>query len=156
MELVLDNALEIVVGILAFCYVLTTLVLGFRLRSYKKLCRFAQGRSVEDYILALEQRTKRQAKAIKQLSSQVQAVKELLQEYPHIWSLSRYNAFKDTGGDLSFSLALLNDGGNGFILSGIHGREESRTYVKPVAAGKSSYTLSDEEQRVLEKALQRV
>lgn len=153
MVLLQEYALEIAVGILALCYITTTLVLGLRLRNYKKLCQLIQGGSAEDHILALERRTSRQAEDIKQLASQLHSIKQQLREYPHIWHLSRYNAFRDTGGDLSFSLAIINDVGNGFVLSSIHGREESRTYAKPVEGGKSAYNLSAEEKEALKRAL---
>lgn len=63
--------------------------------------------------------------------------------------IKRYNAFAETGSDLSFSVALLDDEMNGAVISSIYGREESRTYAKPVANGTSNYTLTDEEQEVL-------
>ena len=42
---------------------------------------------------------------------------------------------------------------NGVILSSIFGREDSRSYVKPIEAGKSSYTLTEEEQQALHQAM---
>jgi hypothetical protein len=66
--------------------------------------------------------------------------------------LSRYRAFEDAGGDQSFALALLDEAANGAVLSGIHGRGGMRMYAKPVAAGASSYNLTDEEARVIAAA----
>ncbi|TIC82706.1 DUF4446 family protein [Nocardioides sp. GY 10127] len=57
----------------------------------------------------------------------------------------RYDAFGDMGGHLSWSLALLDDGGNGVVLTSIHGRSEARTYAKPVADWASDMQLSPEE-----------
>lgn len=65
--------------------------------------------------------------------------------------LKRYNAFTDTGSDLSYSLSLLDENNNGVVLSGIYAREDSRTYAKPIENGKSAYVLSDEEKEVLPK-----
>lgn len=62
----------------------------------------------------------------------------------------RYNAFDNTGSDLSYSLALVDEENNGVILSSIYGREENRCYAKPVTEGKSQYPLSKEEQQVLQ------
>lgn len=64
----------------------------------------------------------------------------------------RYNAFQEVGSDLSYSVALLDDEQNGVVLSSIYGRDESRTYAKPVEGGSSRYTLTDEERQVIEKA----
>lgn len=64
----------------------------------------------------------------------------------------RYNAFGNTGSDLSFSLALLDEQQNGVVITSIYGREESRTYAKPVEGGKSVYNLSEEEMAAIKKA----
>ena len=65
----------------------------------------------------------------------------------------RYNAYKDTGSDLSFTLALLDENNNGVVLNGIYSREMSNIYAKPIENGKSTYTLSDEEQKAIERAI---
>ncbi|MFD2371018.1 DUF4446 family protein [Brevibacillus sp. GCM10020057] len=65
----------------------------------------------------------------------------------------RYNAFGDVGSDLSFSIAILDDAQNGVVITSIFGREESRVYAKPVEAGSSPYSLSEEEQAVIKKAM---
>ncbi len=67
--------------------------------------------------------------------------------------LIRYSAFKDTGSDLSFTLALLNEENTGIVLNGIYSREMSNIYSKPVEKGISTYTLSEEEKAAIEKAM---
>jgi hypothetical protein len=57
----------------------------------------------------------------------------------------RYDAFGDMGGHLSWSLALLDDGGDGVVLTSIHGRSDSRTYAKNVTGWSASQQLSPEE-----------
>ena len=66
----------------------------------------------------------------------------------------RYNAFKDTGSDLSFALALLDEDNTGVVMNGIYSREMSNIYAKPVENGKSSYTISAEEKLAIDKAVQ--
>lgn len=69
--------------------------------------------------------------------------------------LVRFQAFEGTGGDQSFCLALLDAQNNGFILSGIYGREVSKIYAKEIRDGKVlKYKLTEEEQTALDKALQ--
>lgn len=65
----------------------------------------------------------------------------------------RYSAFKDTGSDLSFALALLDENDNGVVLNGIYSREMSNIYAKPVEKGQSTYTVSEEEAQAIEKAM---
>ena len=67
----------------------------------------------------------------------------------------RYNAYKDTGSDLSFTLAMLDENNNGVVLNGIYSRETSNIYAKPVENGKSSYILSEEEQEAIRRAIEK-
>ena len=64
----------------------------------------------------------------------------------------RYDAFGDMGGHLSWSLALLDDGGHGVVLTSIHGRSEARTYAKNVAGWVSEQQLSPEEEEAIASA----
>ena len=68
-------------------------------------------------------------------------------------AVMRYKAFDDVGSDLSFSLAMLDNDNDGVIITSIYGRNESTTYAKPIDKGISRYDLSDEENEVLEKAI---
>ncbi|MBR5271371.1 MAG: DUF4446 family protein [Clostridia bacterium] len=65
----------------------------------------------------------------------------------------RYSAFKDTGSDLSFALALLNDNNDGVLLNGIYSREMSNIYAKQVNKGKTNAKVSEEEKQALEIAI---
>lgn len=71
-------------------------------------------------------------------------------------SIVRFNPFGDTGGDQSFTLAVLDAHNSGYVITSIHGREGTRVYVKPIDSGKSKYTLSDEEKQALSQAAKRV
>lgn len=64
----------------------------------------------------------------------------------------RFNPFAETGGDQSFVLCLLDGQDTGFVLLSLHGREGTRTYIKPVRQGKSRYQLSKEELQAIEEA----
>ena len=57
----------------------------------------------------------------------------------------RYDAFGDMGGRLSFSAVLLDDAGDGLVITSINGRSETRTYAKGVKGGESDHSLSPEE-----------
>jgi hypothetical protein len=67
-------------------------------------------------------------------------------------SVVRYDAFGDVGGHLSWSLAVLDDAGNGVVLTSIHGRSEARTYAKSVAGWTCEQQLSPEEEEAIEHA----
>ncbi|MEX0749134.1 MAG: DUF4446 family protein [Candidatus Saccharimonadales bacterium] len=86
----------------------------------------------------------------------------LQQNYQHLSQIAatslqktaivRFNPFKHTGGDQSFTLALLDNHDSGFILTSIHSREGTRVYIKPIRYGSSDHTLSREEQSALDNA----
>ena len=77
---------------------------------------------------------------------------ELADALRHV-SVVRYDAFGDMGGRLSFSAAMLDDGGDGLVLTAIHGRSETRSYMKGVKGGTSEASLSPEEQQAVSFAL---
>ncbi len=64
----------------------------------------------------------------------------------------RYDAFGDLAGALSFSVAMLDDAGDGLVLTSISGRSETRTYAKDVQGGCSTSPLSPEELDAIAKA----
>ena len=82
------------------------------------------------------------ARALRQEVAALRA--ESAQAMRHV-AVVRYDAFTDTGGQLSWSLALLDDSGSGVVLTSIQGRNESRTYAKNVADWSSETQLSPEE-----------
>ena len=63
--------------------------------------------------------------------------------------LVRYDAFDAMGGEMSYSLLLTDAKKDGILLTSIYGREESRSYVKDIKEGKSSYPLAEEEKKLL-------
>ena len=76
---------------------------------------------------------------------------DLGQALRHV-AVVRYDAFGDMGGRLSFSTAIVDDSGDGVVISSIHARGESRTYAKGVVGGTSDATLTPEEQQALAAA----
>ena len=79
------------------------------------------------------------------LRNEVHALRlEAAQALRHL-AVVRYDAFGDMGGHLSWSMALLDDRGDGVVLTSIHGRSEARTYAKNVASWSSDQQLSPEE-----------
>jgi len=68
--------------------------------------------------------------------------------------LVRFDAFQDTAGQQSFAVALLDNRGNGVVITSLFGRSESRCYAKPVVKGESPFPLSDEERAAIRQALE--
>lgn len=66
----------------------------------------------------------------------------------------KYNPYNDTGGDQSFSLAMLDGKMDGVLITSLHSRASTRIYLKNIKAGKSELELSKEESKVLKQALE--
>ena len=67
--------------------------------------------------------------------------------------LVKYDAFHQMGGKLSFSLALLNENNDGFIINSVHSTEGCYSYTKEIEAGICSITLGKEESEALAQAI---
>jgi hypothetical protein len=86
------------------------------------------------------------------LRQEVAALKaENAQAMRHV-AVVRYDAFTDTGGQLSWSMALLDDSGSGVVLTSIQGRNDSRSYAKNVMGWASETQLSPEEEDAISHA----
>lgn len=68
----------------------------------------------------------------------------------------RYNAYQDTGSDLSFAVCLLNQKNDGVVLNGIYSRDMSNIYAKPIENGVSKYKVTPEEQEAINRAINQV
>jgi Protein of unknown function (DUF4446) len=145
-----------VVGGLALIALLTTLILFTRLRGLRRQYAVLRGDGEERDILAgLGRSMTRLGEMDKKMTAIVDSQEALaatgrsaLQNF----AIVRYDAFEDMGGQLSFSAAVLNDYGDGFVLTSINGRTETRTYAKPVKELDSPGNLSDEERDAIASA----
>ena len=84
-------------------------------------------------------------------------IKELFREMQNNYQkvgIVKYDAFNEMGGKLSFSLALLNQTNDGFVLNAVHSREGCYTYIKEIVDGNSIIVLAEEEQEALKMAME--
>ncbi len=104
--------------------------------------------AIEAHLGRLEEATRE----VQALRAETQALRrELAGAVQHV-GMVRFNPYEDTGGELSFALALANAQGDGAILCNLHGRRESRLYAKPLRGWQSPYALSEEEVRAVRLA----
>jgi len=142
------------VAVVSLLLGLVLLVRTGRMRQQYRVLDAADGR--ESFVEAVARKTA-EVDALRDdvaaLTAEIRATQsELNRAIRHI-GLIRYDAFGDMGGRMSFSVALVDDFGNGFILTTVHARSESRTYVKEVRGGMAEVTLSPEESQALEDAV---
>jgi hypothetical protein len=89
---------------------------------------------------------------VARLRSEVGTAREDVRQSLRHVAVVRYDAFGDMGGRMSFSAAIVDDAGDGIVISSIHARSESRTYAKGIVDGRSSITLTPEEQQAFAAA----
>jgi hypothetical protein len=133
-------------------------VVAARLRAVRRTYTtlLAGGHGGEDLLAAVA----RQVEATERLRGKLNLVgRETAQLRQRVSSLvgtvglTRYDAFPEVGGQLSFSAAFLDEAGDGVVLSAINGRAETRSYAKPVRGGRSEHSLSDEERAAIAMAM---
>jgi hypothetical protein len=89
---------------------------------------------------------------VRGLRDEVHALRLQVDDALRHLAVVRYDAFGDMGGHLSWSLALLDDGGDGAVLTSIHGRSDARAYAKNITGWSCEQQLSPEEQEAIDLA----
>lgn len=140
-----------IVVLLIFC-----LILYFKLvyltKRYQAFMVGGNGVSLEASLKSLHAEIHAMDGEIVSNRQRIQEMAKVLDTATRGIGVVRFNAFQETGSDLSFAVAFLDAEKNGVVISSIYGREESRTYAKPLKGGQSSYPLGSEEQEAIRRA----
>ena len=135
---------------------LLVLVLATKLHRLRKahdvLTGGNSGLTFVDAVRTQQSETKAMRTDVQHLRDDLAAARADLSDALRHVAVVRYDAFGDMGGRLSFSAALLDDAGDGLVLTSINGRTETRSYAKGVKAGESDHSLSPEEQQAISYA----
>ena len=157
MSTILTNNPAFLFFLIAFTFiVIWNIFLHLRLwQIKKKLKTFFNGKKASDLEGVLSEEIKRLKKAekdIKDLFKSSRFLEKMASQSIQKVGIVRFNPFRETGGDQSFSIALLDSQNNGLVISSLYTRQGTRIYSKPIEAGQSSYPLSKEELESLKKA----
>ena len=153
-----DNFLLILstmVGILTIGFIVI-LYSNIKLKNkYNKFMKkIGNGKNIEEdlenYMYRVERVERQNAEIISYCKNLDEEVSKCIQKI----GIVRYSAFKDTGSDLSFAVAMLDEKNDGVVFNGIYSREMSNIYAKPVNGGNSEYTLSEEEREAIRRAIE--
>jgi hypothetical protein len=102
---------------------------------------------------ALKKQVQALAKKLEETAEELREVREGMRESITKIGITRFNPFKEIGGDQSFSIALLNDHDDGVVITSYYGREMNRVYAKQVEKGVSESSLAKEETEAIAKAM---
>lgn len=147
------NLILILFG-LAFVWLVALSFFIFRAVShYRKL---TQGVAKGNLSNVLEKILKEQGlekKRIDELIKRAEGIEKSGEIHVQKIGLVRFNPFSETGGDHSFTLAILDGKDSGVVISSLHSRDSTRIYAKPIKEGKAvGYEISKEEKQALERA----
>lgn len=123
----------------------------------KRLSKFMKGKeaaSLEDEIVELFEDNQYIRSATEKNKKDISDIYKKMTKCFSKAGIVKYDAFQQMGGQLSFSLALLDENDNGFILNSVHSVDGCYSYTKEVKHGECALDLGDEERQALEKAIE--
>lgn len=142
---------SIILSIMSTTIALIAICNMFKLnKRYKRfISKFDKDDNIEDTLRNYIDKIGEINEENKLIKANIKSIERQLLECSQKVGMVRYNAFDDVGSELSFALAVLDNNLNGYILNAVYGRNSSSIFAKPIEAGTSSYTLSDEEIKAL-------
>ncbi|HEY4715150.1 MAG TPA: DUF4446 family protein [Candidatus Paceibacterota bacterium] len=139
-------------------YALTILVLvllGWLIKNEIRMKRLMAGKKasdLEEVLMTLVKDLDGLQKSKNKIETDINKIEDRLRKSIRGLSTVRFNPFKDSGGNQSFAIALLNDDGDGVIISSLYSRERMSVFAKPVKSHVSEYDLTKEESEALTSA----
>ena len=138
---------------LALAYVAWTKVR--RVREAQKVIVAGGRRDLVEFSISLQARIDDLHRAVDEVAASLARVDRRVDGAMSNTAIVRYDAYEDTGGHQSASLALLDGARSGVVITAIQGRDYARIYMKELDRGKASVALSPEEQEAVERAMGR-
>lgn len=153
MNIKLDNMLSL--GLFIFFGIAILMGAIWIFSTEKRLKRFFLGKKAKDLeeVILQMQNEIMQINKIKQImGEEISNINKKLKKSIRGVETVRFNPFPDQGSNQSFSIGILNEEGDGVVLSSLYSRERMSVFAKPIKNGKSEYELSNEEKEALSKA----
>ena len=158
-QIIKTNTFLIILSVLVIILLIGMIIMIIKLSNLQKkyknfMKKLGNGKNIEEDLETYMYRVEKVEQQNAENASHIKNIYNNLEKCIQKVGIVRYNAFKDTGSNLSFALALLDEDNNGVVLNGIYSREMSNIYAKPVQKGKATYTASEEELQAIKKAIE--
>ena len=146
--------INLILGVIAIVWLLflTSFIVWFYL-SLKNILKDSKDKNFLKTFKNIEEIQQKNLKDILNLNLDLDSFKKESRLNIQRVGLAKYNPFKETGGNNSFSLVLLDGNKNGIIITSLHTRERTRLYLKEVISGKPKIELSNDEEQALKESL---
>lgn len=115
--------------------------------------KLGDGKNIKEDLEKYINRVANTEEEIRKLSLYYKDLNQKTEKCMQKLGIVRYNAYKDTGSDLSFAVCLLDEKNNGVVFNGIYSRDMSNIYAKPIQNGVSKYKITPEEQEAINRAM---
>lgn len=149
----INNDILLFLNIIAFIWLgVLSFIYWSYLREKKNIIKEIKNKGVENFLKEVFEKNNQIERDIYKLYKVSQEIKNVATNSISKEAIIRYNPFGDTGGDQSFSIALLDLRDNGMVISSLHSRSGTRIYAKPIISSQSSHNLTEEEKDVIKKA----
>jgi hypothetical protein len=148
--------IAIVAAVVAVIALAIALALHLRLRRVRAAQLTLQGSGggdLVDFAVSLQGRVDGLHRALSETTAALGRLERRVDSTVSRLAVVRYDAYENTGGHQSASVALLDASRSGVVLSAIQGRDYARIYVKELDAGRAAISLSPEEQEAVERAM---
>ena len=148
--------IAIAAGVVAVVALVIALVLHLRLRRVRAAQLTLQGSGggdLVDFAVSLQGRVDGLHRALDELTAALGRLERRLDTTVSRLAVVRYDAYENTGGHQSASVALLDASRSGVVLSAIQGRDYARIYIKELDDGRAAVSLSPEEQQAVDRAM---
>ena len=148
----------IFIGLLVLLIILLILVIVMlaKISKLNKRCnsfmKGKAGKSLEQDIVRLYEDNQVLKTGMNENKRDIRSINKQLAKAIQKVGIVRYNAFQTMGGNLSYSLVMLDENDNGFILNTIHSSEGCYSYTKDIVNGNCNIVLSEEEQKAIDMA----
>ena len=146
------NTQLISISILAFFLILSLLLIARMEVRFRRLLMGTKAKDLEGVINSVGRHMENLEQTQKEINKHLETVDNRLNKSIRSIETTRFNPFPDAGSNQSFAIALINDEGNGVVLSSLYARDRMSIFAKPIANGASTHELTEEEIEVLKKA----
>lgn len=158
MDFLHSDLFLIIVFILNIILLICSIISNIRIKNIHKkdkifMEKLGDGKNIKEDLEKYMHRVSNAEEEIRKLSVYYKELDKKTEKCIQKVGIVRYNAYKDTGSDLSFAVCLLDEKNNGLVFNGIYSRDMSNIYAKPIEDGKSKYKVTPEEQEAISKAM---
>ena len=149
----------IFIGLIVFLLILLILVIVMMCKfsklkkKYEKFMSGKDAKSLEKDIIGLYEDNKFLKITVDKNKKDIRTLYKKFETSYQKCGIVKYDAFQQMGGQLSFSLALLNENNDGFVLNSVHSTDGCYSYTKEIRNGECAISLGEEEKQALDKAM---